>query len=218
MALQPVVADNGALASDLNQYRNHLQGASGATDAYHFRSSGGADFIITLADANGARKVIIRDSGGNQVGSIDSDGTFTGVVGTFTTSTITTATITELTAAALNILEYNETVETAADAGATYTIDMEDGSVHDITLTEACTLTFSNPASAGKATSFSLIVRQDDTGGSAVTWPASVHWVGGVAAVVTAAADAVDVFTFFTTDAGTTWYGFVSGQAMAAPA
>jgi len=74
MAILPVSANNEAQADDLNQYRNHLQGATGATEAYHFRMAGGADFIITLSDAVGARKVSIRDSGGNEVASIDSDG------------------------------------------------------------------------------------------------------------------------------------------------
>jgi hypothetical protein len=80
VALTPVVAGTPALASALNQYRDHLQGAGGSTDAWHFRSAGGADFIITLSDAAGARKLSIRDSGGVEVASIDSDGTFSGLV------------------------------------------------------------------------------------------------------------------------------------------
>ena len=86
MAIQPVTSGNTALDTDLNQYRSHLQGASGSTEAYHFRSSGGADFIVTLSDAAGARKLSVRDSGGVEVASIDSDGKFTGDLALLTTA------------------------------------------------------------------------------------------------------------------------------------
>jgi len=74
MALLPVSPDNEAQAADLNQYRDHLQGEVGSTDAYHFRSAGGADYIVTLSDSVGARKVSVRDSGGVEVFFVDSDG------------------------------------------------------------------------------------------------------------------------------------------------
>jgi hypothetical protein len=45
-----------------------------------------------------------------------------------------------------------------------------------------------------------------------VTWGASVKWAGGTAPTLTSTNTKVDIFTFVTWDAGTTWYGFVSGQ------
>jgi hypothetical protein len=74
--------------------------------------------------------------------------------------------------------------------------------------------TFSNPAATGNASSFTLKIIQDSTA-RAITWPSSVDWAGGTAPTLTAAANGVDVFVFYTIDGGTTYYGFTAGQAMA---
>lgn len=110
--------------------------------------------------------------------------------------------------------DYAETVDTTASAGSSYEINLEEGNVHDITLTANATLTFSNPPSTGKAGSFTLIIKQDGTGSRSITWPASVNWEGGSAPILTTTSSAVDIFVFITTDGGTTWYGFVSGLDM----
>ena len=115
----------------------------------------------------------------------------------------------------LGLLKYDEAVSTIAAAGATETIDLNNGLVHDITLDENVTFTFSNPVATGRASSFTLILRQDGAGTNTATWPGSVKWAGGSAPTITATASAVDVLTFMTVDGGTTWYGFVAGQAMA---
>jgi len=59
------------------------------------------------------------------------------------------------------------------------------------------------------------IVQDAGASGYTVTWPASVDWPAATAPTLTATASAVDVFVFITHDAGNTWYGFTSGQAMA---
>jgi len=98
--------------------------------------------------------------------------------------------------------------------GTTTTIDLATATnfVHD--LTGATTYTFSNPATTGNATAFTLKIIQDSTA-RAVTWPASVDWAGGTAPTLTATNNGVDVFVFYTIDGGTTYYGFTAGQAMA---
>lgn len=113
-----------------------------------------------------------------------------------------------------NLTNYSETVETDTDSGAAHTIDLSDGNVHTLTLTAECTLTFSNPPDSGKAGSFTLVLTQDGSGGHSVVWPDTVLWAGGAAPELSTDADAVDVLTFFTTDAGTSWYGFLSGRDM----
>ena len=112
-------------------------------------------------------------------------------------------------------LKISETTSTIAAAGTTETINLDSGTVHDITLDENVEFTFSNPVATGRASSFTLILRQDGTGTNTVTWPASVEWPGGSAPTMTAAANAVDIYAFVTVDGGTTWYGFISGQAFA---
>jgi hypothetical protein len=109
------------------------------------------------------------------------------------------------------MLDYSETLVTDTDSGTTHTIDITTGNVHQLTLTANCTLTFSNPSPTGKACSFTLIVTQDGTGSRTLTYPGSVLWAGGSAPTLTTTASAVDILTFLTTDAGTTWYGFVGG-------
>ena len=98
--------------------------------------------------------------------------------------------------------------------GTTTTIDLATATnfVHD--LTGATTYTFSNPASTGNATAFTLKIIQDSTART-ITWPASVDWAGGTAPTLTSTNNGVDVFVFYTIDGGTTYYGFTAGQAMA---
>lgn len=46
-----------------------------------------------------------------------------------------------------------------------------------------------------------------------MTWPASVKWAGGSAPTLSTDARAFDVFSFLTTDGGSTWLGFEGGLA-----
>lgn len=101
------------------------------------------------------------------------------------------------------------------NTGSTETIDASVATVHRIVLDSATvTLTFSGAVS-GRAVSFSLIVVQDGTGGRAVVWPGSVLWPGGTDAVISTAANAVDLLTFMSVDGGTSWAGMIAGQAFA---
>ena len=103
-----------------------------------------------------------------------------------------------------------EVVSTVAAAGATETLDLADGNVHDVTLDADCTLTFAG-ATNGVACSFTLVLRQDGTGGWTTTWPGSVVWAGGSAPTLDETASSVSVLTFFSLDGGTVWYGFSTG-------
>jgi len=107
--------------------------------------------------------------------------------------------------------DYGETL-TTANTSTTYTIDLTNGNVFELTLTGNCTYTFSNPPGSGIGGSFTLIQKQDGSGSRTVSWPASVDWAGGSGPTISSGANDVDVFTFVTTDAGTTWYGFTAGQ------
>lgn len=109
--------------------------------------------------------------------------------------------------------DYAETSPTPSSVTGTLTLDLETGNVFDSTLTEATTLAFANPPATGKAGTAFLIARQDATGGRTLAFPASVMWASGTAPTISSAANAIDVFTFVTRDAGTTWLGFVGGQA-----
>lgn len=104
------------------------------------------------------------------------------------------------------IEEYN-----ATGASGAVTIDMDTGNNFSTAMAGAVTYTFSNPATSGKVSSFTLKVVND---GNAITWPASVDWAAATAPTLSAS-PLVDYFVFTTNDGGTTWYGFTAGQAMA---
>lgn len=107
--------------------------------------------------------------------------------------------------------DYAETRTAPSSSGGTLTLDLVNGNVFEITLTEATTFTFSNPPAATIAGSFTLILKQDGTGGWATTWPASVDWPSGVSPTLSVGPSDIDIISFFTTDAGTTWYGLLGG-------
>lgn len=110
---------------------------------------------------------------------------------------------------------YNETFNTVTSTTNATTIDCETGNAFSHTLTENTTFTFSSPPVSGTAYGFTLKIVQDaSASGYTVTWPASVDWPSATAPTLTADANAVDVFVFYTHDGGTTWYGFVAGQAL----
>ena len=108
--------------------------------------------------------------------------------------------------------DVGETCVANATSGSTDTIDLTDGNVHNVTLTANCTFTFSNPPASGTSGSFTLFLNQDGTGSRTATWPGSVKWAGGTAPTLTTTASRTDILVFTTIDAGTIWYGAVSGQ------
>ena len=82
---------------------------------------------------------------------------------------------------------------------------------HD--LTEATTVSFTNPAASGKVSAATLRIIQGSTA-RAITWNSSIKWAGDVAPTLSQADNAVDIFAFYTVDGGTTYYGFTAGQVM----
>ena len=110
------------------------------------------------------------------------------------------------------IKDYAETVNALGDlGGGTDAIDISAGNVVTATVsTSTQTFTFTNPSATGKACSFTLILTNG--GSQTVNWPSSVDWAGGTAPSLTSSG--VDILTFTTVDAGTTWYGFAAGTDM----
>lgn len=110
-----------------------------------------------------------------------------------------------------------EIVNTVAASGTTETLDLADGNVHDVTLTDNCTFTFAG-ATNGVSCSMLLILRQDGTGSRSVTWPGSVSWPDDTAPTLATGANDVDILSFVSVDGGTTWYGAYAGSGTAVAA
>jgi hypothetical protein len=102
-----------------------------------------------------------------------------------------------------------DVLSTIGATGATETIDLANGNVHQLTLNANCTFTFTG-ADSGRARSFRLYLWQDEVGGWDVTWPASVEWAGGTPTISTTA-ETLSVFMFETLDGGTVWHGYPVG-------
>jgi hypothetical protein len=100
------------------------------------------------------------------------------------------------------------------NTGATETFDFADGPYHTATLDDDCVFTFTG-ATAAQVDRMVLEITNDGTGGYAITWPGSVEWVrSGVAPTIDDSAGAINVFEFITTDGGTVWLGFFSGNGI----
>lgn len=88
----------------------------------------------------------------------------------------------------------------------TITIAAATGYFATATLNGNCTFTFATALTG--AVFFTFFLTNDATAGRTIVWPSSVRWPnGGVPPTRTTAANATDVYTFFTLNSGTTWYG-----------
>lgn len=105
-----------------------------------------------------------------------------------------------------------EVSTTATISSNTLTLDLNSATVFNVSLNNnITTLTISNVQSSGRASSFVLVFTADGTARS-VTWPGSFIWPSGTAPTITSTNGKKDVYVFFTTDGGTTWQAFISGQ------
>jgi hypothetical protein len=122
------------------------------------------------------------------------------VVTTSSTATLTNKTLTA----------YAETVNAHGNTGTAATLALSSGNVITATLTGNCTFTFSTTGIPSGSYSFTLILANDATAGRTITWPASVKWPNATVPTRTTTGSRTDVYTFFTTDGGTTWLGNLS--------
>jgi len=192
----------------------------------------GADETLTLAvDINGTTagtttaagdKVLIYDASAGALRAVTLANLFALMFGNVdmngNTITLDAVTLSGTVSAADQLIQrpkfqdVSETVVTA-NSTTTYTCNLESGNVFKITLTGNCTFTFSNPPATGSYGAFRLELIQDGTGSRSATWPASVDWPSGSAPTLTSTATTgKDVLFFETTDGGTTWLGYASGQ------
>ena len=91
------------------------------------------------------------------------------------------------------------------------TLNLASGNIFSHAPSSNTTYVFSSPPSSGTAIGFTLKVAPSAT--VTLTWPTSVDWPGGAAPTAPASGQ-TDVFTFYTQDGGTTYYGFQAGNAM----
>jgi len=97
-------------------------------------------------------------------------------------------------------------VQVLGDVGYSASIDTNAGDFVQATVTGSVVMTFTNAPTTGSGGGF--ILELTNGGSQTVTWPTSVKWPSGTAPTLTAAG--VDVLTFVSFDAGTTWRSVAS--------
>ena len=100
--------------------------------------------------------------------------------------------------------------------GAT-TIDLSLGNIFECNMSSSITsLSITNiQGNSGLTVSTAAIfvLKLSYTGSAvSVSWPASIKWPGGTAPALSSGSGKVDTFAFYTTNYGSTWYGFIVGQ------
>jgi len=105
---------------------------------------------------------------------------------------------------------YNETFVTLS--GTTPGVDCESGNVFYLSTSGNTTFAFNNPPATG--TAYGMLIKLTAGGTHTITWPTSVDWAGGTAPDAPASGE-TDILGFITHDGGTTWYGFLAGDALA---
>lgn len=103
----------------------------------------------------------------------------------------------------------NNTIYQYSTGYVTQTLDLSTGTTFSFTPSGATTVSFTNPPATGTAIGFSVEVIGN---GSAITWPSSVKWHLATAPTATATKE---LYTFVTTDGGTTYYGKKAAEGLA---
>jgi hypothetical protein len=186
--------------------------------------SGNAGTATTLQTArningvsfNGSADITVPAEAGTLTGSTLASGVTASSltsVGTLTALTMGgTVSMADNVISRPRLTDYAETYTTPAISGGTLTLNLENGNVFRVSRNaNISTLTISNPAGSGNACSFTLIFDANGTSYT-ITWPAAVKWPSGIAPTITTTASRSDVFTFYTNNAGTTWYAMTAAQ------
>jgi hypothetical protein len=122
--------------------------------------------------------------------------------------------IDQLSANVLNIFgATTEKTTTATIVSNELTIDLDEGTIFLVDLTaNITTLNIVNYANTANQSSFFSIIFTADGTGRVVTWPVGFKWPSAIAPTISSDNGNIDVFSFFSTDNGTTWNSFISGQ------
>jgi len=114
------------------------------------------------------------------------------------------------------IKTYAETSTSPAISGGLLTLDLSTGTIFNVSLTASVTnvniINSSVVASTASSTVGFVIITTGTGSAYTVVWPGTVRWPGAVAPVITTTNGQRDVLTFVSTDQGTTYNAFISGQ------
>lgn len=217
-ALQAFTSDAGRVSSDVTASIGDLNAAS--TGTVLSLSKTGTTGITLRIDNNGS--IVFDEASDHKAPALASQGqiwvrddapnifVFTDDAATDFDMIGHVAGVLDLTALESQIGEFNETEGTFTGGAGTKNLDVSTETVFSASSSmagNAITFTFDNPPASGRAATITLIL--DGASTATLTWPASVDWPGGGAEPTWSTG--IDVVSFVTVDAGTTWYGFLGG-------
>ena len=105
------------------------------------------------------------------------------------------------------LLDVAEKVNALGSVSGTTSINYESGEVVTASATGAVTWSLTNPSATGLSCTFTLILTNGGVGTQ--TWMTGTKWPGGTPPTLTTSG--VDILSFNTVDAGTTWRGILAG-------
>ncbi len=105
---------------------------------------------------------------------------------------------------------YGEKLYAFGNTGAAPTLNLSNGNFITATLNANATFAFNIGSASGEVIAFTLHLTNDATPGRTITWPASVEYPNDVVPTRTTTANKTDVYTFYTFNGGTTYYGNLS--------
>lgn len=193
---KPAGSEDRGLADDyLRQIKSVLQNTFPNADGAYNLTDTEANYVVGVTSA-----IQTQIDAKSPIASP----TFTGTV---TAAALTTTGVT--TVADLAVDSYNEDAASYTVTTGTKGLDLSASTYFypsgDMG-TSSITFTFDNPASSGRVTSFTLeLLGADD---ATIAFPAAVTWANNITPVWTSG---VDIVSFVTRDAGTTWHGFLGG-------
>ena len=100
---------------------------------------------------------------------------------------------------------YSEHEVSNAAVTGTFTLDFSTANFFDLTLTGNTTISPSGVPANIRMVSATLVAKQDATGGRTITWPTGTKYAGAVSPPATTTANAVDIWSIMTYDAGNTY-------------
>ena len=141
----------------------------------------------------------------------------TGVTTTGFANVSTTLQVTGISTLAANLVMANNFITRPVLAGysehevsnaavtGTFTLDFSTANFFDLILTGNTTISPSGVPANTRMVSATLVAKQDATGGRTITWPAGTKYAGAVSPPATTNANAVDIWSIMTYDAGNTY-------------
>lgn len=207
-----IINDRVGIGSTIPKSTLNVVGVVSATSFYG-DGTNLANTGSTLSAASGSQRVVVtgQTSGTMTATATDADLTFDANTNTLNVVNVSaTGIVTAATFTSGAFKNYSETVNSHGNTGTTPSLTLANGNFVTATLNGDATFTFNLTGCPAGNFGFTLVLTNDGTANRTITWPASVKWPNATVPTRTTTANKTDIYTFFTYDAGTTWWGNLS--------